>query len=69
MQNLNPVFIDITNWNKIPYSSTGGTRAKNIYVFPDDEKEYFFKYFWILLINIFKEIKMFGLITNIPANF
>jgi hypothetical protein len=43
MQNLIPVFIDITNWNKIPYSSTGGTRAKNIYVFPEDDKEYFFK--------------------------
>ena len=43
MRNLIPVFIDITNWNKIPYSSTGGTRAKNIYVFPEDEKEYFFK--------------------------
>lgn len=43
MQKLVPVFIDITNWNKIPYSSTGGTRAKNIYVFPVDEKKYFFK--------------------------
>lgn len=43
MQDLIPVFIDITNWNKIPYSSTGGTRAKNIYVFPGDEKQYFFK--------------------------
>ena len=43
MQNLVPVFIDISNWNKIPYSSTGGTRAKNIYVFPEDGKQYFFK--------------------------
>lgn len=43
MEKLIPVFIDISSWNKIPYSSTGGTRAKNIYVFPDDEKQYFFK--------------------------
>jgi len=43
MQEYIPVFIDITNWNKKPYSSTGGTRAKNIYVFPEDQKEYFFK--------------------------
>ncbi|WP_412986574.1 hypothetical protein [Pontimicrobium sp. IMCC45349] len=43
MENLTPVFIDITKWHKIPYSSTGGTRAKNIYVFPEDQKEYFFK--------------------------
>lgn len=43
MQKLIPLFIDITTWNKIPYSSTGGTRAKNIYVFPENGKEYFFK--------------------------
>ncbi|WP_289043862.1 hypothetical protein [uncultured Olleya sp.] len=43
MKDLIPKFIDITEWNKIPYSSTGGTRAKNIYVFPEDGKEYFFK--------------------------
>tara|TARA_R110000764_G_scaffold208541_1_gene294196 strand:- start:86 stop:1177 length:1092 start_codon:yes stop_codon:yes gene_type:complete len=43
MQKLIPEFIDISDWNKIPYSSTGGTRAKNIYVFPKDGKEYFFK--------------------------
>lgn len=43
MQRLIPVFIDITNWNKIPYSSTGGTRAKSIYIFQENDKEYFFK--------------------------
>lgn len=43
METLIPKFVDISEWNKIPYSSTGGTRAKNIYVFPKDDKEYFFK--------------------------
>jgi hypothetical protein len=43
MQELIPTYIEISNWNKIPYSSTGGTRAKNIYVFPEDDKQYFFK--------------------------
>jgi hypothetical protein len=54
MQELIPVFIDITEWNKIPYSSTGGTRAKNIYVFPEDEKQYFFKGSKKLPDNTFK---------------
>lgn len=43
MNEYKPRFTDITEWNKKPYSSTGGTRAKNIYVNPIDEREYFFK--------------------------
>ena len=43
MENLIPSFVDITNWNKNPYSSTGGTRAKKIYIHPDNEIDYFFK--------------------------
>lgn len=38
-----PTFTDISNWNKKPYSSTGGTRAKNIYIDLDSDQEYFFK--------------------------
>ncbi len=37
-----PSYTDITDWNKKPYSSTGGTRSKNIYINPEAE-EYFFK--------------------------
>lgn len=37
-----PTYTDITSWNKKPYSSTGGTRAKNIYT-NQEQKEYFFK--------------------------
>ncbi len=43
MQNYFPTYTDITEWNKKMYSSTGGTRAKNIYTNPVNEKEYFFK--------------------------
>lgn len=43
MEEFIPKFIDISDWNKIPYSSTGGTRAKKIYLFPEEDKEYFFK--------------------------
>ncbi|MEP0212009.1 MAG: hypothetical protein ABJD66_02255 [Cellulophaga sp.] len=39
---LKPTFTNITNWNKKPYSSTGGTRAKKIYIDENDD-EYFFK--------------------------
>lgn len=37
-----PTFTDITEWNKKPYSSTGGTRAKKIYT-NEKDIEYFFK--------------------------
>lgn len=37
-----PTFTDITGWNKKPYSSTGGTRAKKIYI-NENDIEYFFK--------------------------
>lgn len=37
-----PTFTDIANWNKKPYSSTGGTRSKKIYINQDDT-EFFFK--------------------------
>jgi len=43
MNHFYPTYTDISNWNKKPYSSTGGTRAKNIYTNPEDEREYFFK--------------------------
>ena len=43
MEQYKPTYIDLTNWNKKMYSSTGGTRSKNIYVNPLDFKEYFFK--------------------------
>jgi len=43
MEEYIPKFIDISNWNKKPYSSTGGTRAKNIYINLENEREYFFK--------------------------
>lgn len=37
-----PTFTDIAYWNKKPYSSTGGTRSKKIYINQDDT-EFFFK--------------------------
>lgn len=40
--NFQPSFTDITDWTKKPYSSTGGTRAKNIYT-NQEQVEYFFK--------------------------
>jgi len=43
MEQYTPTFTDISNWNKKPYSSTGGTRAKNIYIDLDKDQEYFFK--------------------------
>lgn len=43
MKLLIPSFIEITEWNKNPYSSTGGTRAKKIYIQPESEISYFFK--------------------------
>lgn len=43
MEKYIPTYKDITEWNKKMYSSTGGTRAKNIYINPDDFSEYFFK--------------------------
>lgn len=43
MNQFIPSFIDITDWNKNPYSSTGGTRAKKIYIQPVTEIDYFFK--------------------------
>lgn len=43
MQQYIPTYTDISNWNKIPYSSTGGTRAKNIYIDLENDQEYFFK--------------------------
>ncbi|PTX43429.1 hypothetical protein C8P64_1956 [Christiangramia gaetbulicola] len=43
MEEFIPTFTDITKWNQKIYSGTGGTRAKNIYVNPLNEKEYFFK--------------------------
>ncbi|BCY29690.1 hypothetical protein [Flavobacterium okayamense] len=43
MEQYIATYTDITQWNKKMYSSTGGTRAKNIYINPVDFKEYFFK--------------------------
>ena len=43
MEKYIPTFTDISNWNKKPYSSTGGTRAKNIYIDLEKDQEYFFK--------------------------
>jgi hypothetical protein len=43
MEQYIATYTDITEWNKKMYSSTGGTRAKNIYVNSEDFKEYFFK--------------------------
>ena len=43
MEKYIPTFTDISKWNKKPYSSTGGTRAKNIYIDLDNNQEYFFK--------------------------
>lgn len=43
MEKFIPTFVDITEWNKNPYSSTGGTRAKKIYIQPESEISYFFK--------------------------
>jgi len=43
MKQYIPTFTDISNWNKKPYSSTGGTRAKNIYIDFENNREYFFK--------------------------
>lgn len=37
-----PTYTNITDWTKKPYSSTGGTRAKNIYT-NQEQVEYFFK--------------------------
>ncbi|MBE7693284.1 hypothetical protein [Tenacibaculum finnmarkense] len=42
IEKYKPTFTDITNWNKKPYSSTGGTRSKKIYTNLNEE-EYFFK--------------------------
>ena len=42
MKEFIPTFTDISDWNKKPYSSTGGTRSKNIYTDFFDI-EYFFK--------------------------
>ncbi|MCV9389148.1 hypothetical protein [Reichenbachiella ulvae] len=38
-----PIFTDISNWEKIAYSNTGGTRSKKIYIHPTEEVQYFFK--------------------------
>jgi hypothetical protein len=38
-----PSFQDISDWNKKPYSNTGGTRSKMIYIKSESEIEYFFK--------------------------
>jgi hypothetical protein len=43
MNELIPSFHDISKWNKKPYSNTGGTRSKKIYIEPKSEIEYFFK--------------------------
>ncbi len=43
MEQFIPSFTNISEWNKIPYSSTGGTRAKNIYLYPEEDRKYFFK--------------------------
>ncbi len=43
MNNYIPTFTDISNWSINPYSSTGGTRSKKIYVNPENDKNYFFK--------------------------
>ncbi|MUP46550.1 hypothetical protein E0K83_12455 [Gramella sp. BOM4] len=43
MEHYIPSFTDISNWNKKPYSSTGGTRAKKIYIDLQNDQEYFFK--------------------------
>lgn len=43
MNKFIPSFVDITDWNKNLYSSTGGTRAKKIYVHPIEDIDYFFK--------------------------
>ena len=37
-----PTFTNLSDWNKKPYQTTGGTRAKKIYINKNDE-EYFFK--------------------------
>lgn len=36
-------FQELSNWHKVPYQSTTGTRAKRIYVDPKTEMEHFFK--------------------------
>ncbi|MDP2527553.1 hypothetical protein [Maribacter dokdonensis] len=43
MDNYIPSFTDISEWGKKPYSNTGGTRAKNIYINRENDTEFFFK--------------------------
>ena len=43
MQEFIPTFTDISGWNIIPYTNTGGTRSKQIAIHPYTEKQFFFK--------------------------
>lgn len=43
MEKFTATFTDISTWDKKPYSSTGGTRAKKIYLRTGDDMYFFFK--------------------------
>lgn len=43
MEKYIPTFTDITDWEKLIFLSTGGTRSKNIYLNPAEDIRYFFK--------------------------
>ncbi len=43
MTDFIPTYTDISDWGKIEYTSTGGTRSKKIVIHPEEQKEYFFK--------------------------
>lgn len=54
MENYIPTFTDITDWEKLPFINTGGTRSKKIYIHPENETDYFFKGSKKLLDNTFR---------------
>lgn len=43
MNNFETTFTEITDWQKILYYNTGGTRSKKIIIHPFSNEEYFFK--------------------------
>ncbi|MBL7836231.1 MAG: hypothetical protein JNM67_01830 [Bacteroidetes bacterium] len=43
MNQFIPTYTDISDWEKIEYTSTGGTRSKKIVIQPSNQKEFFFK--------------------------